>query len=460
MAWAPPTAQTSLDAEQRAPRPRPRRRRAAACTRRSARRPATWAGTRRHDERRDESGSARRRRPSAAASSDARGSPRARPPSRGRAGAGPRATCAPRRRRPAPRTSGMSPSGAARGGVVPRRPVEARRPLAPPRRRRARARRLTISATLDRRRRSRTGALTAPSARRGRVRIDDAPHGRGAGSSDQIAAAGTSACTATSPGVARSMTVGDPRVGSSAVTSSRRSCADVEQEVAVGPRVDHRRRAASSACGAPRGRSSRAADQHRLGLEEHAERCAARWCAACCRSRPGRRSRRPARGAARSRPTRRPARSRPSTPRSPSRRAARRGCDVATRRPARSASAGAASSRGTAACSEHAPEAQAQQDLDVEVALETRSSPVMPQSTMPSWTYSGTSSARTKSRSISALRQCDLQDALARLLGVDAAGLDEQRPRRLAQPPLGRQRQGQAAAHRRPRSTARYPPSP
>src|SRR5665213_3068230 len=57
----------------------------------------------------------------------------------------------------------------------------------------------------------------------GKVKIELAPAASSLGNNDQMSAAGTSACTATTPGVARSITEGDPVVGSTAVTSSRRS---------------------------------------------------------------------------------------------------------------------------------------------------------------------------------------------------------------------------------------------
>ena len=93
-------------------------------------------------------------------------------------------------------------------------------------------------------------------------------------------------------------------------------------------------------------------------------------------------------------------------PSSPSTFATMFGCDVAMRRPARSEIWVAESSIGTAACSEHVPYPSRRSTSTLLLRSATRSSPVMPQSTTPSCTYSGTSSARTKRRSMSALRQC------------------------------------------------------
>ena len=63
----------------------------------------------------------------------------------------------------------------------------------------------------------------------GNVKMDVAPAASSCGSNDQISAAGTSAWTATTPGVARSMIVGEPDVGRTAVTSLSRSFATLQR---------------------------------------------------------------------------------------------------------------------------------------------------------------------------------------------------------------------------------------
>ena len=81
-----------------------------------------------------------------------------------------------------------------------------------------------------------------------------------------------------------------------------------------------------------------------------------------------------------------------------------------------------------------APEPEASSSVTRAPRSATRSAPVIPQSTTPSWTYSGMSAARTSSTSTGAFRQ-GKASALAGLLGPEA-GVLEQRDRRLAQAAL------------------------
>ena len=171
-------------------------------------------------------------------------------------------------------------------------------------------------------------------------------------------------------------------------------------------RCGRRRRAA-----APSSRGSRGPIEHGLGLEQHARPSAGRSCAACCRSRRGRRSRRRDRGAARARPSR--ARRRARRPGSSSR--ASRGKLVATRAPRRSSSDCTVDSVGTAASSEQAPKPSRTSSATSAPRSRTMSRPVIPQSTTPSCTYSGMSSARTSSASTGAFRH---GNASARSPGV------------------------------------------
>src|SRR5436190_12603715 len=83
---------------------------------------------------------------------------------------------------------------------------------------------------------------------------------------------------------------------------------------------------------------------------------------------------------------------------------ASRGKLVATRAPASSSMPSSGDSSGTAASSVHAPKPSRCSSETRAARSRTMSSPVMPQSTTPSCTYSGMSSARTRSASTGALR--------------------------------------------------------
>ncbi len=94
---------------------------------------------------------------------------------------------------------------------------------------------------------------------------------------------------------------------------------------------------------------------------------------------------------------------------------ANRGKLVAMRAPVRSSGEANADSSGTAASSVHAPKPRRCSSVTFAPRSRTMSRPVMPQSTTPSCTYSGMSSARTSSASTGALRH---GNASARSPGV------------------------------------------
>ena len=89
----------------------------------------------------------------------------------------------------------------------------------------------------------------------------------------------------------------------------------------------------------------------------------------------------------------------------------------------------------------------------------TRSAPVMPQSTTPSWTYSGMSAARTSSTSTGALRH---GNASARSPGTSgpSPASSSSVTGGLAQPALGRDRDLQACVERRLLPVDRQPVAP
>ena len=292
----------------------------------------------------------------------------------------------------------------------------------------------------------------------GTSRIDDAPAASSFGSSRQTSAAGTSACTATIPGSASWSTLGAREPGTSSKISSSARLRRVQHQVAVAPRLDDRAE--------DRGQPARvvalvARDQHGLGFEERPERAQA-----------VRAQRAPARDEVDDRVCE--AQARRDLDRAGD--VDELGGDAALckqlareswvgRRDVRAAKAararGSRDSSGTAASSRQPPKPSFSSSVTLAPRSRTRSAPVIPQSTTPSCTYSGTSAARTSSTSTGALRH---GNASARSPGSSGPrpGVVEQRDRRLAQAALRGDGDRQAVGRRRfsRLSTSRYPPSP
>ena len=94
------------------------------------------------------------------------------------------------------------------------------------------------------------------------------------------------------------------------------------------------------------------------------------------------------------------------------------------RRPSRSVSAVCGASSGTAACSVQRANPSSASVTTSASASTTRFAPVIPRSTTPSWTYSGTSCARTSRRSTGRVRARDEQRPVGRLEAEAGVGAE------------------------------------
>ena len=283
--------------------------------------------------------------------------------------------------------------------------------------------------------RPQTGAAHRVIRSTGTTRIDEAPASSSRGSSCQTSFAGTSACTATMPASASGSTLGErePMISHDPLELRVRA----RSASGSGARAPRRRRASSTTicvASAPSRPISTASDEN----SEPSERSPFVRSVFPDETRSTIASASPSRGATSTEPV---ISTSSTAHRQQLARQARE--DRRDRRALEILEPLVRGLRGHRRLEPARAVPERQQLVDVVERSRTRSSPVMPQSTTPSCTYSGMSSARTSSTSTGALRH---GNASARSPGCSGpeAGVLEQRHRRLAQPSLDRDGDRQA----------------